>query len=276
MEASLASRTTDLTAPGVLGGLANYRPLDGVYDEMVDASGEVRPHWRLFHEIMNNCGAAALRSRQETIGRLLQDHGATYNVYQDAKGASRAWALDALPLIIAADEWRKVAAALSQRARLLNLILTDLSGPQRLLAEGWIPPALVFANSGYLRAAHGGSLTESRLLAIMGTDLVRGANGAWMVLADRTQAPSGMGYSLENRLVMSSVMPEEFGACGVQRLASFFDFERDALRTFAPSRRGMASVVLLTPGPWNETYFEHAFKARYLGFPLVEGADLTV
>ncbi len=276
MEASLASRSTDLAAPEVLGGLAGYRSLDGVYDEMMDANGEVRPHWQVFHEIMKNCGAAALRSRQETIRRLLLDHGATYNVYQDAKGVSRPWALDVLPLIIAADEWRKVASALSQRARLLNVILADIYGPQRLLREGWIPPALVFANSGYLRTAHGGSQAESRFLTSMGTDLVRGADGAWMVLADRTQAPSGMGYSLENRLVMSSVMPEEFGACGVQRLAAFFDLERDALRVLAPSRRGTASVVLLTPGPWNETYFEHAFKARYLGFPLVEGADLTV
>lgn len=275
MDASTVSRPPAVALQGP-GGLAGYRPIEGVYDEMLDADGTVRPHWRVFHELMHHCGAGVLRSRQESIARLLLDHGATYNIYQDAKGASRPWALDVLPLIIAADEWRGVASALSQRARLLNLVLADLFGQQRLLTEGWIPPAVVFANPGYLRAAHGGGLAEPRFLTSMGTDLVRGADGAWMVLADRTQAPSGMGYSLENRIVMSSVMSEEFGLCGVQRLASFYDFEREALRMLAPSRRGTPSVVMLTPGPWNETYFEHAFKARYLGFPLVEGADLTV
>lgn len=276
MEASLASRPAAGAASQAAGGLVGYRPIEGVHDEMVNAAGMVRPHWRVLHDMLKNCGAPVLRSRQETIARLLLDHGATYNVYQDAKGASRPWALDVLPVIIAADEWRKVAAALSQRARLFNLILADLYGPQRLLADGWIPPAVVFANSGYLRAAHGSSQAAPRFLTSMGTDLLRGSDGAWMVLADRTQAPSGMGYSLENRIVMSSVMPEEFGACGVQRLATFFDIEREALRMLAPSRRGTPSVVMLTPGPWNETYFEHAFKARYLGFPLVEGGDLTV
>lgn len=276
MEVPTVSSPAPAIASQGPGALMGYRPLDGVYDEMMDASGAIRPHWRVFHDLLQNCGAASLRSRQETVGRLLLDHGATYNVYQDAKGASRPWALDVLPLIVAADEWRRVASALSQRARLLNLILADIYGPQRLLQDRWLPPAMIFANPGYLRAARGGSKAEPCRLTSMGTDLVRGSDGNWMVLADRTQAPSGMGYTLENRIVMSSVMPEEFGASGVQRLASFYDFEREALRRLAPSRRGAPSVVLLTPGPWNETYFEHAFKARYLGFPLVEGGDLTV
>src|SRR6188472_1398360 len=135
MDVPTVSSSAAATASQCPGGLAGYRPLEGVFDEMLDAGGAIRPHWQAFHDLMRNCGAPTLRSRQEAVGRLLLDHGATYNIYQDAKGASRPWALDVLPLIIAADEWRRVSSALSQRARLLNLILADLYGPQHLLKD---------------------------------------------------------------------------------------------------------------------------------------------
>ncbi|MEI6537102.1 MAG: circularly permuted type 2 ATP-grasp protein, partial [Verrucomicrobiaceae bacterium] len=262
--------------PPVMGCLSGYRPEPGVYDEMMERSGELRPHWKLFGQMLAQHGAAELRGRHETIQRMLRDHGVTYNIYDDASGTVRPWALDLMPFIVAPDDWRKISAGLSQRTRLLNLILADVYGAQRLLKEGRLPPSLIYANPGYLRPVQGIAPPGGSFLVTMGTDLVRNANGAWMVLADRTQAPSGKGYTLENRIILSNIFPEEFNACHVQRLAGFFEVERESFRSLAPSRRGTPSVVLHSPGPYNETYFEHAFKARYLGFPLVEGADLTV
>ena len=275
MEAATAA-TQHPSSTGRPGCLANYRGVAGLHDEMVDSTGAVRPHWRQFFDLMQNCPSSALNGRRETIQRLLRDHGVTYNVYQDSQGFSRPWELDALPVIIAAEDWRTVADGLEQRVRLLNLIVADIYGPQRLFKEGWIPPTLLYANPGYLRSALGAMPVDGRFIVTMGVDLVRTSRGAWMALADRTQAPSGAGYSLENRIIMTGAFHDEFTACGIQRLASYFDSEREAFRTLAPTRHGTPSVVMLTPGPLNETYFEHAFKARYLGFPIVEGADLTV
>ncbi len=256
--------------------LDGYRPEPGVYDEMMERNGELRPHWKLFGQMLAQHAAPELRGRHETIQRMLRDHGVTYNFYDDASGTVRQWALDLMPFIVAPDDWRKIAAGLAQRARLLNLVLADIYGPQRLLSEGRLPPSLIFSNPGYLRPVQSITPPGGNFLVTMGSDLVRNSNGAWMVLADRTQAPSGKGYTLENRIILSNIFPDEFSACRVQRLAGFFEAERESFRALAPSRRGTPSVVLHSPGPYNETYFEQAFKARYLGYPLVEGADLTV
>ena len=243
---------------------------------MLAPDGSVRPHWQVLASSLRNLAPPQWESRTAAIQRLLRDHGVTYNIYDDAQSAARPWALDAIPFIVADHDWQVVAAGLAQRARLLNLVLTDLYGPQRLLREGWIPPALVHANPGFLRAACGTVPPGGAFLVSMGTDLVRGPDGAWRVLADRTQAPSGRGYALENRSILAAVLGESFHACGVASLGPFFQAERDVLRTLAPTRRGNPSVVLMTPGPLNETYFEHAYEARLMGYPLVEGADLTV
>jgi uncharacterized circularly permuted ATP-grasp superfamily protein len=255
--------------------LGTYVPPSGSWDEVLDPRGEVRPAWREFAAATAQVSAADWGRRREEMARLLRDHGATYNVYSDARGAARPWQLDALPLLIARDEFEQVSAGLRQRARLLNAILDDVYGPQRLLHDGWLPPSIVLGNPGYLREACGAGGRAPRL-AMLATDLARGPDGRWRVLADRAQAPSGKGYALENRTVLSRVWPGIFRDCGVRPLAEFFDIQREALRGWSPSQRGAPLVVLLTPGPFNETYFEHAFKARHLGFPLVEGADLTV
>ncbi len=256
--------------------LPGYRPKAGVFDEMMLPSGELRPHWRVFGSFLAQSSPRDLQSRLDTVQRLLRDHGVTYNVYDDALGTSRPWELDLIPFIVAADEARHVSAGLDQRARLLDAILADIYGPQQLVKEGWIPAALIAANPSFLRPVTGIAPPGGRLLHIIGSDLVRCAGGRWHVLSDRVQVPSGQGYALENRIIMSNVFPEEFQASQVQRLAEYFDTEREMLRSLAPSRRGNASIAILTPGPNDETYFEHAFKARYLGFPLVESADLTV
>ncbi len=254
-----------------------YLPAPGVFDEMMLPDGTVRPHWSTFAGFLEQCTAEDLRSRAESVQRLLYDHGVTYNVYEDALGTSRPWALDLLPFLVCSSEFQSISAGLSQRARLLELILQDLYGPQRLLRENLMPPRLVYANAGFLRPVCGINPPGGRFLFIYGSDLVRGRDGRWTVLADRVQSPSAHGYTLENRTILGQVFQEEFHASHVSRLTSYFDHMREAMRALCPQgRRGGAGIIMLTPGPRHETYFEHAFKARHLGFPLAEGADLTV
>jgi len=252
-----------------------YRP-SSAFDEMCFPDGTLRPHWETFGRALLDFSSSDLNERRDAVQRLLRDHGVTYNVYGDATGFTRPWSLDLLPVIIAAEDYRLVSDGLKQRARLFNLILADVYGQQRLLRDGWIPPAVLHANPGFIRAIQGVMPQGGKFLVASGTDLVRLADGSWAALSDRTRLPSGKGYSLENRIIMTNVFADEFHESRVQRLASFFDMERESLRSLAPSRRGTPSVVMLTPGPHDESYFEHSLKARYLGFPLVESADLTV
>jgi uncharacterized circularly permuted ATP-grasp superfamily protein/uncharacterized alpha-E superfamily protein len=189
---------------------------------------------------------------------------------------ARPWQLDPIPLVIGPAEAAHLERGLVQRARLLELVLADLYGPQRALLSGLLPPELVFPNPGFLRPCHGIRLPKGRYLHLYAANLGRGADGHFHVLGDRTQAPSGAGYALENRIVMTRTLPEAFRDCRVQRLALFFRALRDTLRAITPRNMENPRIVLLTPGPYNETYFEHAYLARYLGHTLVEGGDLTV
>jgi uncharacterized circularly permuted ATP-grasp superfamily protein len=256
--------------------LDGYRAADGVYDEMVAADAALRPHYEGFMRALDALGRVDLASRWENAKRTLRDNGVTYNVYGDPQGADRPWALDMMPLVISAAEWSRLAGALAQRAHLLNLILQDIYGPQRLLEERRLPPSLVFGNPAFLRPCHGIPVPQGLHLHLHAVDLARAPDGQWWVLADRTQTPSGAGYALENRIVLSRSLHEPFHECRVQRLAPFFRAYRDTLAALAPHHGDRPHVVLLTPGPYNETYFEHAYLARYLGLTLVEGADLTV
>jgi uncharacterized circularly permuted ATP-grasp superfamily protein/uncharacterized alpha-E superfamily protein len=253
-----------------------YRPPTGVYDEVVEGSERLHAHYEPLVHALEGLGRHELSSRWENAKRAIRDNGVTYNVYGDPQGVNRPWTLDMMPLLIAPEEWSRIEAALLQRARLLNLVLADLYGPQQLLHEGALPPSLVLANPAFLRPCHGIPVPNGAYLHLLAVDLARSRDGHWRVLADRTQTPSGAGYALENRIVLSRSVPEAFRDCQVQRLASFFRAHRDALTALAPPERRHPRVVLLTPGPHNETYFEHAYLARYLGFTLVEGGDLTV
>jgi uncharacterized circularly permuted ATP-grasp superfamily protein/uncharacterized alpha-E superfamily protein len=255
---------------------AGYAGLPGVYDEMRPASGELRPHWKQFISSLERLGRDELALRWENARRIIREHGVTYNVYGDPQGMDRPWELDMMPLIIPSQDWRKIEAGLSQRCQLLNLILADIYGPQRLLREGHLPPALVFGNPNFLRPCHGLPITDQIYLHLHAADLARSPDGQWWVLSDRTQTPSGAGYALENRIVLSRTFPDEYRNCQTQRLASFFAVHRDMLRGLADRNCDNPSVVLLTPGPHNETFFEHDYLSRYLGFTLVEGGDLTV
>src|ERR1022692_4093305 len=255
---------------------AGYRQTDGVYDEMSAAPGVLRPHWDTFIGSMSALGGEELARRWKIAKQRIRENGVTYNVYGDPLGMDRPWNLDAIPLMISSSEWRQLEAGLIQRARLLNLVLADLYGAQRLLRGGLIPPALLFANPGFWRPCHGIRVAGDTYLHLLAVDLARGPDGVWWVISDRTQAPSGAGYSLENRIVMAETFPDLFREFRVKRLASFFRSFRDTLLRLSPVARNNPRVVLLTPGPFNETYFEHSYLARYLGFTLVQGGDLTV
>jgi uncharacterized circularly permuted ATP-grasp superfamily protein/uncharacterized alpha-E superfamily protein len=255
---------------------AGYPFTPGAYDEMYAAPGVLRPDWQRYISSLNELGTAEISHRWQTARQRIRENGVTYNVYGDPLGTDRPWNLDAIPLLIPAEEWRHLEAGLIQRARLLNAILSDLYGPQKLLREGRLPPALLFANPGFQRACHGIPVPGNQYLHLLAVDLARSKNGDWWVLSDRTQTPSGAGYALENRIVLNETFPDLFRESKVRRLASFFRAFRESMLNLAPSGSRTPRVVLLTPGPYNETYFEHSYLARYLGFTLVQGGDLTV
>jgi hypothetical protein len=252
-----------------------YGPPSG-YDEATDRGGASRPHWTQFFNSLRELGSPQMARRWREAKDLIRENGVTYNVYGDPDGVARPWQLDPIPLLLPSTEANVLERALVQRARLLEVILADLYGPQRLLKEGFLPPELIFPNPGFLRSVHGVEVPGGRYLHLYAANLGRGADGRWRVIGDRTQAPSGAGYALENRIVMTRTLPEAFRDCRVHRLARFFQTFRDTLRSIAPRNKDNPRVVLLTPGPYNETYFEHAYLARYLGYTLVEGGDLTV
>ena len=245
-----------------------------VYDELSIDGVTPRPHWAHFLDALRGIGSRELERRWERAERRIRENGVTYNIYGDPQGANRPWRIDLVPLLIPADEWRYIEAGIVQRAELLNLILEDLYGPQKLISGGRLPPELLYANPAFLRPLAGLTVPKQTYLHLLAIDLARSPDGRWWVLADRTQAPSGAGYALENRTIVADVLPDLFRTSNVRRLAPFFRAQRDALVSLA--HRDHPRIVLLTPGPLNETYFEHSYLARYLGFTLVEGADLTV
>ena len=263
--------------------LASYAARPDRYDELCQRIGSVvvvRPHWRDFFHGLAAMPADELSARRAALGRQIHENGITYNVYADPRGFARPWELDLLPYMLPAAEWAQIEAAVIQRASLFDRILADLYGEQTLLEKGLVPPALIYGHSGFLRPLVGARPAGGRFLHLYAVDLARSPDGRWWVVADRTQAPSGAGYALENRSVVARVLPELYRAAGVEPLVPFFEGFRDGLADLAPADSAAAGedplIVVLTPGPYNETYFEHAYLARELGFPLVEGQDLTV
>lgn len=247
---------------------------EGVYDELSENGRDPRPHWKGLIDSLRSVGSEELATRWARAERRIRENGVSYNVYSDSRGANRPWRLDLIPFLLPEDEWRFIEAGIIQRAELLELLVSDLYGPQRLLHEGRVPPELLFANPAFLRAMAGSVLRGNSFLHLIAVDLARSPDGQWWVLADRTQAPSGAGYALENRTIVADILPDLFESSNAHRLGNFFQAQREALASLAG--RDQPRVVLLTPGPLNETYFEHSYLARYLGFTLVEGADLTV
>ncbi len=251
-----------------------YRPKPGVYDELLQPDGQPRAHWRAFIAGLDAMPDGELEQRWAMAERMVQENGVSYDVFADPDSADRPWAFDGVPLILPPEEWAQLEAGLVQRAHLLNALLADVYGPQHLVREGLIPPALVMGNPQFLRPCHGIQPRGGVFLHFYAADLARGPDGRWRVLSDRTEAPTGSGFALENRIILSQCLSEGFAEHKVNRLASFFQQMHDKL--VALSGRANPRIVLLSPGSRSEAFFAHAYKARYLGYTLVEGADLTV
>lgn len=241
------------------------------------ADDTLSPEWTRFFNFLGADGFYDLNHRTANLRRQIRDNGVTYNVYADANGPQRPWALDLFPMIVSAADWAQIEAGIQQRARLLDRVMADIYGPQELLSKGLLPSALVHAHPGYLRGMQGVQPAGGTYLHIAAFDIAHGPDGRWSVVSQRTQAPSGLGYLLENRLTISLLFPEAFREMKVERLAASYKALVDGLKAMSPADGSEESrVVLLTPGPYNETYFEHAYLARFLGLTLVEGSDLLV
>jgi uncharacterized circularly permuted ATP-grasp superfamily protein/uncharacterized alpha-E superfamily protein len=269
-DASIAKKATPA------GLLSGYKRSAGAFDELLAADGEIFPHYAKLLGELEEFGAAELSRRADACQRFVREHGITYNVYGDPRGIERPWQLDPIPFVIAPDEWHGLETGLVQRATLLNKILADCYGAQELIRSRWLSPALVFGQPDFLRPCHGIRVPGDSFLHFYAADLARSPDGRWWVVSDRTQIPTGAGYALANRLVTSRILPEPFRDNHVHRLAGFFLAAQNSLAQLAPRQADKARVVMLTPGPHNETYFEQAYLARYLGYMLVEGQDLTV
>jgi len=278
-EAQPAASETDAAQKATPGGgslLANY-PCDGTaFDELMDRDGRLRPHYAKWLSALEVLDAPEMSRRAETAKLLIQEQGITYHVYTDPRGTERLWELDPIPFLLAPEEWRAIETGLIQRARLLNMILADCYGPQELIYSRWLSPALVFAQPDFLRPCHNTRVAQNTMLHFYAADLGRSPDGQWWVISDRTQIPTGAGYALANRLVSVRVLPESFRENHIHRLAGYFRDVQNTLSQIAPRKGENPRVVMLTPGPHNETYFEQTYLARYLGYMLVEGQDLTV
>lgn len=253
-----------------------YAGVAGHFDETVDEAGAVRPAWRGWAAAFTGANLEDLQARDDMCRRLLREYGVTYNPPGTDLEQQRPWLLDSWPVLIDSAEWSNLSQAVSQRARLLNHVLADIYGPRTLFHSGDLPPEIVFANPSFLRAASGIQPTRGVYLANYAVDLARSPDGRWWVVSDRTDTPAGAGYALENRIVLSRVYPDLIRDLHVRRLARFFAQLRDTHLALAPPGVEEPRVVIMTPGPYSSTYFEQAYLARYLGFTLVEGSDLTV
>ena len=251
---------------------SSYQRLPGIEDEFLDDKGSPRPHWRTFLNELSRIEDEQIERRFASADRHIRDLGVSYRVYGETN--ERSWPLSHVPLLIPERDWREIAAGVKQRAELMERVLSDLYGDARLVSEGALPAAAVTGSPDFMRPMRGVKPPGGKWLRLYAADIGRGPDGRWWVLGDRAQAPSGSGYALENRLVLSRAFPSLYRDMNVQRLAPFFREFREGLAQSAS--RSDPRICLLTPGPFSQTYFEQAYLARYLGILLVEGDDLTV
>ncbi len=268
------SATTSNAHDAILNLLGTYRASPGVYDALVDETGNVRPAWTSVLAALAGMSEPERTELNEQARRMLRENGVTFVAQDDTESTNRPWLLDLFPMLVSAQEWDTLRSGLTQRARLLNEILGDLYGAQRSISEGVLPPNIVFANPRFLPAC---ANIESRAgvhLHFIAFDVARAPDGRWWVLSDRTEVPSGAGYTLENRVVTSRCLPDLFESQNVRRHASFFRAFNENFINLAAKDEPLA--VFLSRGPSKLTYFDHAYLARYLGHDIVEGSDLTV
>jgi uncharacterized circularly permuted ATP-grasp superfamily protein len=255
---------------------AQYCPPADTYDELCTGAGQVRAHWQYLTQVLGALGPVGLERHSEEVRRLLREYSVTYHVYGDPQGKERPWDLDPIPLLISSQEWANIESGLVQRAEILNRVLKDIYGPRELIKKGLIPAELIYAHGGFLRPCADIRSNREYELTLYAADLARGSDGRVCVLGDRTQAPSGLGYALVNRMIISRILPNLFRDAQVHRLSVFFHSLRMTLAALSPEREEEPHIVVLSPGPLNETYFEQGYLASYLGYPLVQGDDLSV
>ncbi len=266
---NLEARLTSELDQGLLAGYARLR--SGGYDELMDADGQVRPHWQGFLAALAELPAAEQAQRANQLNRRVREMGIAHDIFADPTSPGKRWEVDFVPLIFSSAEWSTLEAALIQRARLLNAVLADAYGAQELLRDGLIPPALLFSDPAFLSPCHGID-PNAGYLHFYAIDLAREADGSWRVIDNHTETPAGVGYALANRVVHTQVAGDLFEASNGVRLAPFFQRMQTDL-TMLTGRRD-PRIALLTPGPHHDDYFSHAYLARYLGYLLVEGGDL--
>lgn len=277
MESFLAQQaTTSSPAAGPIGFWKGYNAPAGGFDEVLSPDGGIRDSARLISEKLQKLGMQEVIRRRDESSRLLRDSAVNLRMVHGSLPGTTQWDLDPLPFAISAQDWKSIEAGLRQRARLFNAILADLYGRQTLLRDGLLPGEAVLGNPGFLRPAHGLKGSDDIHLHLMNVDLIREPDGSWRVLRDITQTPRGMGIALENRLTLLKMFPEVYSDAHFRRLLPFFRQLRETLHRIAPHNQTNPRIGLLTPGSMDEGYFEHVYLARYLGFTLVEGSDLSV
>ena len=256
--------------------IKGYQKQIASYDEILAGGGEAKPIWQQLLHNIDEFGTSSLNNRHQEIVRQLRENGVTYNVYDDPNDSSRPWQIDPIPLLIEEKDWKQMERGIQQRSQLLNILLQDIYGARHLLRDKVIPPELLFRHSGFLRPCQDAFLPKQRRLIIHGLDMARGPKGQMWVLNDRAEAPSGMGYALENRKVMGQLLPELFQNIPTKPITPFYATLQQAVIELLPHPKENPFIVYLTPGPMNETYFEHAYMASYMGYTLVQGNDLVV
>ena len=249
-----------------------YQPLDGIHDEMVDASGAVKPHWQQWFNTFSNWTTPERSDHSERLNQVVRETGIAYDLFADPNETKQPWSIDLAPLIISPDEWAWLQSALTQRARLFNAINADLYGQRKLIAEGYLPAQLIYSDPSFLRAMHGhrGMFNGIQFFA---SDVAKAPDGSWRVLDNHAETPAGVGFALANRVALTHCEGNLFRENNALRLAPYFQH----LQSTLISRSGVEDphIAILSPGPEHPDYFSHAYLARYLGYLLVEGGDLV-
>ncbi|MEO6568450.1 MAG: circularly permuted type 2 ATP-grasp protein, partial [Opitutaceae bacterium] len=258
--------------------LRGYAGLAGRYDECRAADGSLRLHWAEFLRLLGGDATVKLRSATDACARAILEQDVSLNVYAGARSEPQPWPLDAVPHLVSAEDWADLSAGVRQRAHLYNQLLGDLYGSQKIFRGGSLPPELAMINPHFLRSCAGLGKRDGVFVHNCAMDIARSPDGQWWVLQDRLDAPSGLGYSLQNRTILRRALSGAYQGAQTQSLQEFSRGFHSSLVELAGGRgpgSEEARIVLLTPGVANETYFEHAYLARHFGYSLVEGADLT-
>ncbi len=245
-------------------------------DELATSENKVSSQWQKLAMYYERLGPEKLGQYHDEVSRQLRENGVTYNIYGDPEGMNRPWTLDPVPMIFSGQDWAVIEKGLIQRAELLNHILSDIYGSRSLIKDGFIPFELIYNHQGFLRQVDKIKLDGEQQLIQYAADLARGPDGKMWVLHDRTDAPSGAGYTFENRAAMTRVFPDLIRENEVRKISTYYQTLKNTLVNLSSRNKENPRIVLLSPGPTNETYFEHAYLSSFMGFTLALGEDLTV